>query len=127
MKQKFTLLILLITAFIFTIAAQSPNPIEIVDAVKGIQSWDDILNLQTVIYTAIITIGGYLSAFIPVLRNIDSGVYRVLTFAVITISAGSILGFSNIWVGAVAYFFSTSLYEVLLKWIFPSPKPDASN
>lgn len=99
------------------------NPGDIVDAVKDAQSWEDLLSLETAIYTTIFTLGGYLSAFIPGLKAINSGTWRVLVFAILVIAGSLVLGIGNIWLGAISYFFSTSLYEVVLKWFVKSPKP----
>lgn len=101
-----------------------PNPADIVDDVKNVTSWTDLLGLEAVVYTFIITLGGWFSSFIPGLRSIDSGVYRVLVWAILVIAGSLVIGVGNVWVGAISYFFSTSLYEVVLKWIKPSPKPD---
>lgn len=99
------------------------NPVDIIDDVKKVTSWADLLGLEAVIYTFIITVGGWLSSFIPGLRSIDSGVYRVLVWAILVIAGSLVIGVGNVWVGAISYFFSTSLYEIVLKWIIKSPKP----
>lgn len=108
-----------------TISAQEviPNPADIIDDVKNVTSWTDLLGLEAVIYTFIITVGGWLSSWIPGLRSIESGVYRVLVFAILVIAGSLVIGVGNVWVGAISYFFSTSLYEVVLKWIVKTPKP----
>jgi ABC-type uncharacterized transport system permease subunit len=100
-----------------------PNPADIINDVKNVTSWADLLGIEAVIYTFIITVGGWLSSFIPGLRSIDSGTYRVLVFAILVICGSLVIGVGNVWVGAISYFFSTSLYEVVLKWIVKSPKP----
>jgi hypothetical protein len=99
------------------------NPGAIIDGVKGAKSWADLLGMEAVIYTFIITVGGWLSSWIPGLRSIDSGVYRVLVWAILVIAGSLVIGVGNVWVGAISYFFSTSLYEVVLKWIVKSPRP----
>lgn len=99
------------------------DPGAIVDGIKEATSWDQLISWQTAVYTFLFTIGGYISAFVPGLRNIDSGVYRVLVWAILVIAGGLVIGWGNIWGGAVAYFFSTSLYEIVLKWFAPSPRP----
>lgn len=99
------------------------NPADIIDDVKKVTSWADLLGLEAVIYTFIITVGGWLSSFIPGLRSIDSGVYRVLVWAILVIAGSLVIGVGNVWVGAISYFFSTSLYDIVLKWIIKSPKP----
>lgn len=117
------IMIALVSCIAVTLGAQSANPAELIDDIKGVSSWTDLVTLEAAIYTAVITLGGYLSAFIPVLKNIDSGTWRVLVWAVMVIAGSVVLGFGNVWMGAIAYFFSTSLYEILLKKLFPSPKP----
>jgi len=99
------------------------NPADIIDDVKKVTSWTELLGLEAVIYTFIITVGGWLSSFIPGLRSIDSGVYRVLVWAILVIAGSLVIGVGNVWVGAISYFFSTSLYDIVLKWIIKSPKP----
>jgi hypothetical protein len=121
------LFVFLITSIICvtSITAQDsfPNPVDIIDDVKKVTSWTDLLGIEAVIYTFLITVGGYLSRFIPVLNKIDSGTYRVFVFAILVIAGSLVIGIGNVWIGAISYFFSTSLYEVVLKWIAPSPKP----
>lgn len=124
----------LITALLFLtlsliaingVTAQPIDPGQIVDDIKGVTDWSQLLSLETAIYTFIITVGGYLSAFIPGLRSIDSGTWRVLVWAIMVIAGSLVIGVGNVWLGAISYFFSTSLYEVVFKWIRPSPKPQA--
>ena len=80
-----------------------------------------------VVYGAIVIIGGYLSSFIPGLNKITVGVYRVLTWAVITGAAVILYGGADIWGIAIAYFMSTGLYSIVLRLIFASPKPKDAN
>jgi len=118
---------MVLLAFIFLAVgsaySQLTNPTDIIEGVKGAESWTDLLGFEAVIYTFLITVGGWLSSFIPGLRSIDSGVYRVLVWAILVIAGGAVIGFGNVWIGAISYFFSTSLYEIVIKWILPSPKP----
>lgn len=100
-----------------------PNPTDIINDVKAVTSWTDLLGLEAVIYTFIITVGGWISSFVPGLRSIDSGTYRVLVWAILVIAGSLVIGVGNVWIGAISYFFSTSLYDVILKWIVPTPKP----
>lgn len=106
--------------------AQPIDPGKIVDDIKNATDWSQLLNLETAVYTFLITVGGYLSAFIPVLRSIDSGVYRILVWAILVIAGSLVIGVGNVWLGAISYFFSTSLYEVVLKLFKPSPKPNTT-
>jgi hypothetical protein len=100
-----------------------PDPVGIIDSVTKVTSWTDLLGLEAVIYTFIFTVGGWFSSFIPGLRSIDSGTYRVLVWALLVIAGSLVLGIGNVWLGAISYFFSTSLYEVVLKWIVKTPRP----
>lgn len=104
-------------------AQEITNPSDIVDGIKNATDWSQLVGMETAVYTLVFTIGGYLSAFIPGLRAIDTGAWRVLTWAILVIAGGLVIGWGSIWGGAIAYFFSTSLYEVVLKWFLPSPKP----
>lgn len=76
------------------------------------------------VYGLVVLFGGYLSKWIPGLNAISSGVFRVLTWAIIT-GAGALYFGADIISVAMTYFMSTSLYEVFLKWIIKSPKPDS--
>ena len=123
-KLFFSLLFLAIAATLFAVPPDAVvSPDNLINDIKGVQDWSGLLSLETAIYTAVITVGGYLSAFIPGLRSIDSGVWRVLVFAILVVAGSAVLGIGNIWIGAISYFFSTSLYEVVLKWFIRSPKP----
>lgn len=125
---RFILLCLIFATFtVVGLQAQITDPAVIVDGIKQSTSWTDIIGYEAVIYSFLITVGGYISAFIPGLRSIDSGTYRVLVWAILVISGGLVLGFGNVWIGAISYFFSTSLYEVVLKWMKRSPRPSEVN
>jgi hypothetical protein len=104
-------------------AQEVMSPGTIVDTIKGAESWTDLIGMEAGIYTVLITLGGWFSAFIPGLRSIDSGVYRVLVWAVMVVGGSLVIGIGDIWVGALSYFFSTSLYEVVIKLFIKSPKP----
>lgn len=66
------------------------------------------------VYAVLIVIGGYLSAKIPLLNQISNATYRVLAFAVLT-GAGFWYFGADIISLAINYFFSTSMYELILK------------
>jgi len=106
-------------------AAQSvpTDPGQIIDVIRNADTWEAIISVETGLYMLLITIGGYLSAFIPGLKKISSNTYRVFTFAILLVLGAAIVG-KSIWIPAIAYFFSTSLYELVFKWIFPTPKPE---
>lgn len=87
-----------------------------------ISSPESLFGSMEILYGAIIVIGGYLSAFIPGLREIDSGVYRVLAWALMTGIGFAVFG-SSILSLAVTYAISTSLYEVIFKLLRPSLSP----
>ena len=125
--MKFKFFLLLMITMILAPFVSMANPGDIVDAVKEAQSWEDLLSLETAIYTAVITLGGYISAFIPGINAIENGTWRVLVFAIIVITASVMFGIGNVWLGAISYFFSTSLYETVLKWFVRSPKPSEVN
>ncbi len=103
---------------------QAQGPGDVIDEIKEAESWQDLVNLQSVIMSTLILLGGWISAFIPGLKEIDSGVYRVLTWAIMVIAGFALIGGAEVWQGAIAYFFTTSLYEVVIKLFLPSPKPD---
>lgn len=77
------------------------------------------------VYSVVVVVGGYLSAKIPGLNQITNATYRVLAFAILTGAGfwyfgGDIIGL------AINYFFSTSMYELILKPVGKSPKTEAS-
>lgn len=74
------------------------------------------------LYGFLIIVTGYLSAFIPFLKNIDKGVYRVLAVAVVIGAAFFFGGQSSIFSLVMTYTVSTSFYEVILKLLAKSPK-----
>lgn len=77
------------------------------------------------VYAVVVVIGGYLSAKIPGLNQINNATYRVLAFAVL-VGAGFWLYGADIVGLAINYFFSTSFYEVVLKAFAASPKTKAA-
>lgn len=78
------------------------------------------------LYGVLVVVGGYLSAFIPGLKSISVGVYRVLTWGILT-GLGFILLGAPIWGVAITYFLSTGLYDIVLKLIIRSPRPRDQN
>lgn len=74
------------------------------------------------LYGFLIIVTGYLSSFIPFLKNIDKGVYRVLAVAVVIGAAFFFGGQSSIFTLVMTYTVSTSFYEVILKLLAKSPK-----
>lgn len=78
------------------------------------------------LYGVLVVVGGYLSAFIPGLKSISVGVYRVLTWGILT-GVGFILLGAPIWGVAITYFLSTGLYDIVLKLIIKSPRPRDQN
>lgn len=73
-------------------------------------------------YSAVIVILGYASGYIPGLKNINNTFVRV---GVVAAVAG--LGFF-LWKGEftkilISYFFSSGLYQIVLRNILPTPKP----
>jgi hypothetical protein len=100
-----------------------PNPGDIIEDVKNAKSWADLIGIEAAIYTFIITVFGWFSAYFPGLNKINSGTLRVLVWAILVIAGSLVIGIGDVWVGAISYLFSTSLYEVVLKWFIRSPKP----
>lgn len=128
MKSKLNILFLtftMICLLTISLIAQEAitNPVDIIDGIKGATSWSDLVLWEPAIYSFLIVLGGWFSSKIPWLNKVENGTYRVFVWAILVISGGIVVGFGNIWAGAIAYFFSTSLYELVLKWMIPSPKP----
>ena len=101
----------------------STNPVEIIEDIKHVKSWADLVGMQEAILTFLITLGGYLAYFIPGIKNISNTTYRVLVLAVLIVAGAVVLGFANIWQGVLSYLISTGLYVVVLKWFVKTPKP----
>ncbi len=99
------------------------DPIQVIEDIKNATSWQDLLGTETAIYTIIMILGGYLSYWIPGINKIPNTTYRVLTWAILVIAGASVLGFGNVWQGALSYLISTNLYQVILKFIVKTPKP----
>ena len=98
---------------------------------QGTEGWTppaigDWFTQMDALYSALIVIGGYLSAKVPVLNTITSATWRVLTWAILTGLGFWYFGDLAILKIAINYFFATSLYEVVLKGMFNlrSPKTD---
>lgn len=78
------------------------------------------------VYSVVVVIGGYLSNKIPGLNQISNATYRVFAFALLTGAGfwyfgGDIIGL------AINYFFSTSMYELILKPVGKSPRTKAKS
>jgi hypothetical protein len=120
-KFAFRLLAFLVIAVMVLPMALGQDPINPIDTIKDAidaPTWDILLSKETAITAALILIGGYLSPFVPFIRKIPKGAYRVAAFAVIIVIA-LVKGFGvGSWAGsAIAYFFSTSIYELVFKWL----------
>lgn len=85
---------------------------------------DELFGGLEALYGALVIIVGYLSAFIPGLKKIPKGVYRVLAFAIISGAAFVYFGWSNAIGIIFTYAISTSIYEVILKLFAKSPPPE---
>lgn len=106
-------------AMFFTVAAFTGLYAETLDT----SSPEALIGSIDYIYGILVIIGGYLSAYIPVLNKIEDGAYRVLALAVI-IGIGFVFFGAPILKLAMSYAASTSLYEVVLRLIFKSAKPE---
>lgn len=126
MKKNIFLRLAMVFVLAFTFACvafgQDPTPVATIPTIPtDPASWFDTSRVEWV-YGIVVVVGGYLSAFIPGLKSINTGVYRVLTWAVIT-GAGAVYLGSDIWGVAITYFMATGLYQIVLKQIIASPKP----
>lgn len=94
------------------------------DTYTGLDAFTNSINW---LYGILIIAGGYLSHLIPGLKKVGSGVYRVLSVAIVmglgffVFDAGSTLT-SLI----ITYTVSTSFYEVILKLFKKSPAPEVT-
>jgi hypothetical protein len=79
------------------------------------------------VYGFFIIVSGYLSTFIPGVKKIDKGVYRVLALAIV-IGAGFYFGAGTSLINLVlTYTFTTSFYEVALKLITKKSESSATS
>lgn len=99
------------------------NPGEVIDSIKKAKSWQDLVNIETGLMSLLMLLGGYLSWLIPGIKKIPNTTYRVLAVAVLIVAGCFTIGFGEIWQGALAYLFSTSLYEVIFKLFKRTPTP----
>lgn len=74
------------------------------------------------IYGALIILGGYVSRFFPVVGNWNP-IFRVLAWAVVSGALFTVLTPMEAAGAAITYAISTSLYEVIFKWIKKTPEP----
>lgn len=87
-----------------------------------LSSPDTLFGGMEMLYGALVVIGGYISAFIPGINKIDNSIFRVLAWAILT-GLGFFLFGGKVLSLALTYAASTSIYEIILKWIIRSPKP----
>lgn len=89
---------------------------------SGLEPFIDGVNW---VYSGLVVIMGYFSSFIPGIKNIKDSVYRVLALAIV-VGAGFLFfdAGSSLFSLIISYTVSTSFYEVILKLIKKSPKPD---
>ena len=120
-KSAILLMITMVISVAFFASACAQDVVPPVNMPTEANAWFNPTWVEYV-YGVVIIIGGYLSAFIPGLKNINAGVYRVLTWAVLTGSGAIYLG-SDVWGVAITYFMATGLYNVVLKLIIRSPQP----
>jgi magnesium-transporting ATPase (P-type) len=125
-----TLLMLLLTAICGVLALgqapiNPPTPMEVIEQVKGVTSWEQLLTLETAIMSVLIIVGGFFTWLVPGLKNIHSNTYRVLTFAILVVAGFVILGFANVWQGAISYLFASGLYQVMIRPVAPTPRPQS--
>lgn len=119
-KHLGVLVLVLISVVI--ISAQPESPQEVVDAIKNSETFQDLIGLENAIMSLLIILGGYLSPFLPWVRNLPNATYRVLAVAIVIVAGFVVFG-TSVWSGAITYFFSTSVYEVFLKRVVPTKKP----
>lgn len=111
--------------------ASLPDQIkQIVDAVKNVDSWDDLMALSVPMFAVLWTAIGYLQAFIPKFKTLpawlNSTSVRVFVFGIIIVFAVVKLGGYSWIAAAVGAFVSDGLYKTVFKWIFPTKKVEAT-
>lgn len=88
-------------------------------------SLDTLFTNMNYLYLGLVTLGAYLTAFIPGLKNIKDTTYRVLAWGLLT-GAGFYLYGADVLTLAISYLFSNGLYIYILQLFAKTPKPDES-
>ena len=113
MRYLFLSLLLLIGAV--ALVAQTPDVLE---------DTQGFLHYKIeAIYGALIILGGYFSRFFPVVGTWNP-IFRVLAWAVVSGGLFAVLTPLEATGAAITYAISTSLYEVIFKWIKKTPEPE---
>ena len=122
MKNLLRLIAITPVFLILGLSALSAQTTEFPD-ISTITPDDFFQSLIQPVLGLIILASGYLSAFIPGLKN-WAPFYRVLAFALVAGLGFHLYGVS-FWKIASTYFLSSGLYVIFLKNILPSPKVQA--
>jgi hypothetical protein len=112
-KKLFMFLVVMLVALVAYAQTEEPTPTEY------LTQWTEA------IFGAIVIIGGYLSNFIPGIKNINKAVYRVLAFAIVAGTLFVVFTPMSAVNAIIAYAISTSIYETVLSLFKRSPKPPA--
>lgn len=120
-KASVTTVLTLLLAFVFgPMAGMAQEAVQSFDPGKGVDA-DTYANLTSFtqgidwVFGFLVIVTGYLSKYIPFIKSINQGVYRVLAVAVV-LGAGFFFGAgTNLITLLITYTVSTSFYEVVLK------------
>lgn len=99
---------------------------EILDGLKNIESIPQAFIYELAISTLLMNIVGYLSPVIPFFNKIPSTAWRIVAFIVVAVAILINVGVDlNVVTQIVAYFFSTGLYNLVLKlFVKKTSKPE---
>jgi hypothetical protein len=107
--------LLLIGGMMFAQTGELPPLPTPEDGVNSYLPWVDLL------YAAFVMIAGWLSAFIPGIRNIPDKAWRIAAIALVGAGIFLIGGWSNGLSLIFAYLIATKVYELFVKRIAPTP------
>jgi len=125
-------LILTVVFGLLTISLFGDSTQMVIDTVgmsEGIDS-DTYISVDTFtkgvewVFVFLVVITGYLSAYVPFLKNIDKSVYRVLAVAVVLGAGFYFTGTGNLMSLFFSYAAATSFYELLFKTLKRTPRPN---
>ncbi len=83
-----------------------------------------LVDYSVALYSALVVLLGYLSAYIPGLNKVAGVQLRVLVVAAVTGLIFATLGFANGWQLVIGYIGATLGYDKFLGALFPTPKTE---
>ena len=118
--KKFAKLIMLSVLFMivcisYAVGQDSTNPIDIIDAIKDVGSWGDIVGLYEMILGGLVLITTQLAKYVPKLNQIK-GIWLGLLVTVIIVVVGILkFGVESVGNAPVIWLIATFLYDKFVK------------